>query len=275
MSGVYHKIGIYCVVCAILQLCLSNGFVGNANADTGEDPVELERTWQAAKVYLPSDGPITRTRVSGPELLAGVDLSPYSVVIYAHGCAGLGQAAEDAGVFLSQSGFIVVAPDSFSRLSKPRSCDTSIPKGGLHRAVLGWRHAEVDSAIKRLKSLGAHAPSNIFLMGLSEGAITTATYEGEALSGRIIEGWTCHAGWPEYRGLRSPHSEPVLSMVADRDPWFTLPVLKGDCGAYMTNHKNASSVVFGAGSPLRTRHWLAFDGEVKEMISEFLKANEK
>jgi len=275
MSTIVRKIGVFYIVCSLFQLCLSIGFVGTARADTGSDPAELERTWDAAKVYLPSGGPMPQTRVSGQDLRGEIDLSPYSVVIYAHGCAGLGEAALDAGLFLSQAGFIVIAPDSFARLNKPRSCDTSIPRGGLHRAVLGWRHAEIDNAIKRLKSFGAHAPSHIFLMGLSEGAITTATYEGEALSGRVIEGWTCHAGWPEYIGLSSPVSEPVLSLVADQDPWFTLPVLQGDCGAYMANHKNATSVVFGKGSPLRTSHWLAFDRGIKEMILKFLKENEK
>jgi len=274
MSKIKYKNGIPYFLGSLLQLCLGVWLIGSAHADTGADPAELERTWQAAKVYLPSDGPMVKTRVSGQELTDKIDLSDYSVVVYAHGCAGLGEAALDAGIFLSRAGYIVVAPDSFARLNKPRSCDPSIPRGGLHRAVLGWRHAEVDYAIKRLKSFGAHAPSHIFLMGLSEGAITTATYEGEALSGRIIEGWTCHAGWPEYRGLRSPSSEPVLSLVADRDPWFTLPVLQGDCGAYMTGHKNAKSIVFGQGSPLRTSHWLAFDGSVKAMILDFLEVNE-
>jgi hypothetical protein len=38
-------------------------------------------------------------------------------------------------------------------------------------------------------------------MGHSEGAIAVATLDAPPVAARIIEGWTCHAGWPEYRGL--------------------------------------------------------------------------
>lgn len=266
-TGSINRFSLLLLAC--LGICVSRA----AAADSGTDPKELFRTWQAAKIYAPADGPIANAPTHGAALSSELDLSGYAVVIYAHGCAGLDNAALDAGIFLSGAGYIVIQPDSFARQNKPQSCDPAIPRGGLHRAVLGWRQAEIDFALQRLKSLGARGPSHIFLMGLSEGAITTATYSGEAFSGRIIEGWTCHAGWPEYIGLNSPRSEPVLSLVADRDPWFTLPVLQGDCGAYMANHQNAKSVVFTEGSPLRRSHWLSFDATVKKMVLDFLAAN--
>lgn len=263
------------VVKLLLLSCLGFGFSVAARADSGTDPKELERAWLAAKIFVPDSVDAKHSRLLNPNLLQSTDLSGHSVVVYAHGCAGLDKAASDAGVFLARAGFIVLEPDSFARKIKPQSCDPSIPKGGLHRAVLGWRHAEIDFVVKRLKSMEHRAPAHIFLMGLSEGAIATATYNAEPLSGRIIEGWTCHAGWPEYVGLKSPRTEPVLSLVADRDPWFTLPILKGDCGSYMADRINAKSVVFGQGSSLRESHWLTFDKDVKTMVLTFLETSKK
>lgn len=241
--------------------------------DSGNDPAELERTWQAAWVFLPDQGPEGYRRITIPELpeaLAARDAA-LPAVVYAHGCSGHFKASEVTGAFLARAGFLVVMPDSFARADKPASCIPAKRQGGLHRAVLGWRQAEVGKAIGELRGMPGVRPDAIFLMGLSEGGITTATYQGEALAGRIVEGWTCHAGWPEYRGLNGPKDEPLLTLVAARDPWFRLPVLAGDCGAFMAGRSDARSLVIDDPPSLAVSHWLTKNSAIQAEVLTFLE----
>ncbi len=237
-----------------------------------EDPEELERTWLGAWVFLPDPGVEGFRRVQAEELPAILSAwdEPLPVVVYAHGCSGHFEATSVVGAFLARAGFLMVAPDSFKRLDKPISCNPTKRQGGLHRGVLAWRHAEVRYAVERLQALPALRQDAVFLWGFSEGGITVATFDGPALTGRIIEGWTCHAGWPEYRGLRAPAEEPILAMIAAKDPWFRLPILQGDCGAFMAGYEDATSVVVEAPPDLALSHWLSKDPEIRERIAGFL-----
>src|SRR5262249_36530800 len=112
----------------------------------------------------------------------------------------------------------------------------------------------------------------VILMGHSEGAITVATIEGVPAAGRIIEGWTCHAGWSEYRGLHAPADQPVLALSSEKDPWFRDPVLAGDCGAYMKNTTLQRSIVYRKPSYLADKHWLSSDQDVQAIILDFIRS---
>lgn len=241
---------------------------------TAEDPEELARTWQAAWVYLPDDTAEGAQRVSMaqlPALLAERD-APLPVVIYAHGCSGHYNATNVVGRFLASNGYLFIGPDSFARQDKPTSCVPENRVGGLHRAVLGWRQAEIRHALDEARALPSVAEDALFLMGFSEGGIATATFAGAPLAGRIVEGWTCHAGWGEYRGLRAPADEPLLALVAKDDPWFRLPVLRGDCGAFMAGRSDSLSVVVTAPPALARSHWVSKDAGIQRQILEFLAA---
>lgn len=243
-----------------------------ALADSGDDPAELERSWAAAAVYLPAAEGYRRIKTADlPEELA-VRTAPLPAVIYAHGCAGIDAAAVETGRFLAAAGYLVVAPDSFARASKPSSCEPDRNLGGLHREVLRWRHQEIGYAIRKLRAVPRARISKIVLMGLSEGGITVATFTDEPVSARIIEGWTCHAGWPEYHGLAAPPDEPVLALLADDDPWWRAPVFHGDCGAFMRDGGLSRSIVYAAPSPLHQNHWLSFDASVRREMLAFLAA---
>ncbi len=255
------------ILCLLIQLWWPGQVLARA-----EDPEELERSWQAAWIFLPDSGPEGYRRLSAqdlPEVLANLE-EPLPVVVYAHGCAGHYQATTVTGSFLAKAGFLVVGPDSFARRDKPVSCVPARTLGGLHRGVLAWRHAEVRYAIDKLQSLPSIREDAVFLMGFSEGGITTATFKGSPLAGRVIEGWTCHAGWPEYRGLRAPDNEPILALVAANDPWFRLPILRGDCGAFMAGRPDATSLVVEAPPMLAASHWLSKDPEIQGQIVGFL-----
>jgi poly(3-hydroxybutyrate) depolymerase len=139
----------------------------------------------------------------------------------------------------------------------------------MYRPTLIMRQHEAAYAIRSARKLPWVDSKNIFLMGLSQGGITTATFAGEPAEARVIEGWGCHAGWPEYHGLNAPASEPVLSLVGDKDPWFRNPVLQGDCGEFMLNDAG-QSVVFKSGS-LRYTHETLERPEVKRIVRTFLE----
>lgn len=239
-----------------------------ALADTARDPAELVRTWAGARVWLPQE-PNNTTGVQALEMASGAR----AVVIYAHGCDGLSRITDETGRFLARAGFAVIAPDSFARLDKPVSCVPAQRRGSLHRAVLSWRHAELSHALEALGEIPALSDLPVILMGHSEGAITVATLEAPPVAARIIEGWTCHAGWSEYRGLNATLDEPVLALVGENDPWFRLPVLQGDCGAFMLAHQQGQSVVFLEPHYLHDRHWLSFDPQVRDLILKFIDAN--
>lgn len=237
------------------------------------DPAELERTWQEAWVFVPADDAAGYRRISAAALPTALEAieHPLPTVVYGHGCSGHWEASEVTGAFLARAGYLVVMPDGFARAEKPVSCVPEKKQGGLHRGVLSWRHAELAHAIEQVSKLEQVRPNAIFLMGFSEGGIATATFTGMPLAGRIVEGWTCHAGWPEYRGLMSPGDEPLLTLVAAKDPWFRLPILQGDCGAFMQGRTESRSLVIEEPPQLAISHWLTKDEAIQQQVLDFLQ----
>lgn len=252
-----------------LGLTLIVLILGGPAAWGADDPAEIERTWQAGLVFLPGQ--------SEPVKLAALDSAAEAArgerrpaIVYMHGCDGLSIVTELTGRFLAAAGYVVVMPDGFARLAKPKSCDVATSTGGLHREVLGWRHAEAANAIRRTRALSFVRPDSVVLMGMSEGGVTTATFAGEPVKARIVEGWTCHAGWPEYQGLAAPAGEPVLALLGADDPWFANPVLKGDCGAFMTPENGSRSIVYKAPHLLAPYHYLTWHVEPLTAVVDFL-----
>jgi dienelactone hydrolase len=230
------------------------------------DDSEVARTWEAAQVWLP--GTLNATSVDALDEIE----PPRAIVLYAHGCDGLSRITTVTARVLAGAGRLVVAPDSFARQDKPVSCDATQNRGGLHRAVLGWRQDEMQHALARLRETEELENTPIILMGHSEGGITVATMAAPDVAMRIIEGWTCHAGWPEYRGLNAPVDQPVLALVGEDDPWFRQPVLSGDCGAFMQGEMQVSQV-YSDPSHLADKHWLSSDKGVQELILDFVDAH--
>ena len=237
------------------------------------EPTELQRTWDAAKVYIPGkDG--NTIQLTGKELDKGSFVADadkaWPTIVYMHGCSGIDILSHSTALMLTAKGFAVVQPDSYARKNKPASCKPALYLGGLHRGVLPWRHAEVTNTIQRLRTMPWVDGSRLYLMGLSEGAITTATYSGEPVTARITEGWTCNAGWHEYRGLAAPESEKVLSLLGVDDPWFLSPELRGNCGQFM--HKNGSKLVlFKSPHILKDYHYLLWHPSAQRELFSFLE----
>ena len=243
------------------------------------DPDELGRTLDYALLEIP-----TIYLKKGTPSLGGYfkDVKPefdkissekkIPLVIYLHGCDGIHLSLLKDMDFLVRNNYAVIAPDSFARKFRPRSCDPSTYTGGLFRGVLSFRLAEARHAHEVAKTLPRVDKKNIFMMGFSEGGITTARYGRGGLAGRIILGWTCNAGWPEYAGISGPRNEPILAVVASNDPWFTTSATMGDCGDFMLFRPNSESIVIDVSTPT---HWVGYCPEVKAKILHFLKTNRR
>ena len=253
-------------------------------ADQATDSAELERTWLAAKVFLPKgafqrDVPFPSDVRDLPDLSAletkarGTRLP---VVIYMHACAGFGGDGYDTARFLVGEGYAVLAPDSFAREHKPVSCDPDKLVGSLHRDAVTFRVAEAIHAIRKTRGFRWVDQERFFLMGWSEGAIATAKLSGEPVTARVIEGWHCQAGddWSHNRGLDAPESEPVLALLAGDDPWYSQfksePWFQGDCGRFMSKTNGSRSFVFDS-DELRYSHSLLWNDAVRRLVLAFLE----
>ena len=235
-------------------------------------PDELHRTWQAALVRIPKHHQVYAGQISNLPIEALPVKEKLPIVIYLHGCSGVWWGTYIRLDFFAENGFAVIAPASFARAKYPKSCDPATKRAGLYRETLKMRQYDALNAIKNAKQLDWVDSKNLFLVGFSQGGITSATLSTNidtTVNARVIEGWTCHAGWSEYRGINAPVSEPVLALVADQDPWFQDSWTRGSCGRYMNSENGSRSMVYRTGS-LMSKHSLLDDSDVQNRVLEFL-----
>ncbi|WP_152491054.1 dienelactone hydrolase family protein [Roseovarius sp. THAF27] len=238
------------------------------------DPQEVERTWQAALVRVPTGlGRSQRTTFEDLAAQYGDGSRKFPVAIYMHGCSGIWRGTHLRVKFLADNGFLVIAPASFARTVYAQSCDPSRHEGSMFRDVIKMRKMDAGHAIELAKSLPYVDPENVLLIGLSQGGVTTAKHtvfnERRSVTARVIEGWTCNAGWYEYIGLDAPKDEPVLSLVGSKDPWYQNERNEGDCWEAMNKENGSISIVYDTG-PLATRHELLEFKSVQKTTLEFL-----
>ena len=239
------------------------------------DPAEMERAWQAALVRIPNGkNKYISTTIDSLNDEDIKMIEGYPTVIYLHGCAGVWEGTYRRINFLAMNGYAVIAPVSFARKKYPKSCDPQQKVGGFYRGTLRMRQYDAGYAIAKAKTLSWVDTNNVFLMGFSQGGVTTATFSSKSelasVKARVIEGWTCNAGWDEYKGIKAPKSEPVLALVGVNDPWFQNSWLKGDCSSSLNKRNGSKSIIYNDGY-LSTQHALLERQEVQETVLEFLQ----
>ena len=235
---------------------------------------EIKLTWDNALVRIPKpNGKIYKGSMK--DLIGNEDFlkNKFKTIIYLHGCSGIWKGTALRIDLFAKNNYAVIAPASMARKKYPQSCDPIKHVGGMYRNTLKIRQIDAKNAVINAKKLSWTDNKNIFLVGLSEGGITTATYNPEnaieSVSGRVIEGWTCHASWEEYKGINSKYNEPILSIVAKDDPWFVADYLHGDCGKYLSNNPDSRSVVID--DPiLSKKHGLMHHPKIQKITLDFL-----
>ena len=174
------RLSFYFLVAALLAAC--------ATMNRASNPDELARTLDKAIVAIPvskylkdidseSDYAYVsddywRVKNKMAKIPAEANIP---LVIYMHGCSGISWKDRDHIAFLFENNYAVLAPDSFARKYKPKSCNPDTYTGGLHRGVLRFRLAEASYAHKFAKTLPWVDKQNIFLLGWSTGGIGIKT----------------------------------------------------------------------------------------------------
>ncbi len=238
------------------------------------DPRELERVWQAALVRIPDSAHgYVETTAGELHTLSVAYGKKFPAVVFLHGCSGIGKGTHTRINFLATNGYAVIAPPSMARKKYPQSCDRENLRGGLYRDTLKMRQFDAGYAIEKTKALAWVDPRRVYLVGLSEGGIAAATFRSESgkasVRARVVEAWTCHAGWDEYRGINAPAGEPVLTLLASEDPWFQTPTTRGECTGFLNPDNGSKSVVY-TDADLRQRHALFEDERVQAEVLGFL-----
>ncbi len=217
----------------LFSLFLITACTGATRAGMDEVPLEslgpaaIEKTWQRAYVYLPADAnPLGTGVLGGRRDLSSIGLAlealgkgpPRPVVVYLHGCGGFGNSGKTNAGMLAAAGFVVVAPDSFARPARVKTCNAKThsaagPKG-IYAEIIAWRLEELERALHGLKAYAWVDRSNLFLFGHSQGSNAVAYYDGAAFKARVMTGTRCS------RGYRAPADEPGLAVSSVDDPWF-------------------------------------------------------
>ena len=236
---------------------------------------DLELTWDNAVIALPARG----SRAVQIGTIEGIDLAArlaalaprdkLPVVLYLHGCTGIGNY--DLFETLAGAGYVVIAPDSMARRFRPLQCEPESRTGGYNLFVYDFRQAEIGYALDRLGGLEAIDGRNLFLVGTSEGGVATALYHGDEFRARVIAQWTC-TGVARVRGIAAPPETPILAIVRADDPWYDSPRAPdqaGDCGAFMKDRPGSRSIVLKGGEG----HDVFADPDSVRAILAFLGAN--
>ncbi len=199
-------------LCALLLLLLA-GWALSAAAQTSD----VASSWMAARVFLPGrPDPVVPAEIPVGQRLP--------TLLYMHGCSGADESNDLPWArYLSQLGYIVVIPDRFARADKASSCWPD-----RNRAAHEMRREELGFAIEQIKSSVWADPTNLFLMGFSEGADAIAESRIDGVQGAILSSWTCR----RVNDLALPLGLPILSILWDeRSRWRWWDRGESDCPA--------------------------------------------
>ena len=241
------------------------------------NPAELEKMWQASWINLPVGKGESETFTVASFAQSGkAPMDKLPTVIFLHGCAGQLAGEERRIQFFAQNGFAVISPNSLERSKYPKSCRIFPKKAFMYRGHLALRQYDVSHAIKEAKKLDWVDQNNVFLFGHSEGAILAATFDDPkaTVNARIVESWTCHATWPEYKGVNAPVSEPVLSLLSAGDPWFVKGEMAGTCVPFLHTDNGSLSRVYPK-SVTKGKHKVMDFEPVKKDVLAFIKAHSR
>ena len=241
---------------------------GCASWDT---PEALARTYSEGRVAIPRvvrEGAEIAPGFTGvmsseaaQKQLRGLAVSGVRVpvVIYLHGCSGLGFNELVDLSQLAALGVIALAPNSFARTGRPIACDEATR---MHRGPGMWqiRVEELRYARDRVASEPWSDDSRVAVFGFSEGGFVVAGTRDARYVGYVITGSTCN-GYGQV-GIYAPAGKPVLVIRSSSDPWAVLP---DACDSAIAGRPNSRSLSFG-----KSGHHMNNEPEARAAIAAFL-----
>ena len=202
--------------------------------------------------------------------------NPEGVVIYIHGCNGLGTLPgilyPDTRAWvetITQAGWRFVAPDSWARgtWNRPDGC-TGDPETA--RAIRLLRLEEIAYAVRQLAADPTVAHKRIVLLGHSEGGLAVATAAPPTtVVAIVISGWMCHSTIPLGVGIAAPPNIPVLALAFEHDSFIahdthnTIP--PGRCSEFFHGRAHSTELIIpGEG------HTTGAHSEARQAVVKFL-----
>ena len=221
------------------------------------------QSWEKAIAYAPgSSSPQSLDRIKADK--------QFPVVLFMHGCDGLGERSSDShawGRFLAQQGVLVVMPDSTVRADRQQSCDPKNHRFGLYPQVHGLRLEEIQYATEQIRKQPWFDGKNLVLMGFSEGAIASVRTKSPGYRGVIAVSLTCtNMKNPSFDGVFLAPDIPVLTVAHEVDSVQSAEHLRGSCGDKIAGRANSQHVsVPGTGHPV------FHSDTAKQAVAQFIK----
>jgi len=205
------------------------------------------------------------------------------VVVYMHGS---GQAIDRSsefpklkwdygyGEWVTQAGYIFVAPDSYGMKDRP-SFSSPVPKEN-YEHVHNIRQAEIAQAARSLVTQSYANTDEMYLLGVSEGAMAAARYHGKEFKGRLVVSWSCEPGYfTDYPKVGAGSKNPFLNIIGARDFYFGKDAPystgyaknTGNCATHLSvgNYKNARVIIYP-----ESGHGVSYNQYIKGDIQSFL-----
>lgn len=180
------------------------------------------------------------------EDLAGLDFvegATAPVVVYMHGSSNAFDHSGDHPVlkwdygyatWVTEAGYIFVAPDAHAIGERP-TFSSPVPKEA-YEAVNQIRQAEITQAAAALVGDSFVDTDEMYLMGVSEGAVAAARYHGGEFKGRMVLSWSCEPGYfTDLPKVGAGSSDPFLNIVGFRDFYY------GKDAPYSTGYNNSGN----------------------------------
>jgi dienelactone hydrolase len=244
----------------IYQLFFIAFCVTNSHAQDFSQMMEVSRkfdiseSYRAAKIFIPSV-----SNASSVEKLE--EIKPKNVVIYLHGCGGIGSDEQAWGKFLSEKNFAVVMPDSLAIKGRRRNCEVGSSTRNAHNVPVGpLRVLEARHALEQVSKI--KSVEKIFLMGHSEGGATILMAPFGKFNGVISVGSFCSG-----QNVNINKSVPLLLINYESDPWFK--DITNQC-LQKTAHRSENTrelVLTGIG------HEASGNSDARKAVLEFLNSN--
>lgn len=244
----------------IFQLFFCIFFSSNGYAQDFTQMMEVSRqfdiseSYKASKLYIPSF-----STASSVEKLE--EIKPKNVVIYLHGCGGIGSDEQAWGKFLSENNFTVLMPDSLAIKGRRRNCEVGSSNRNAHNVPVGpLRILEARHALEQVSKI--KSVEKIFLMGHSEGGATILMAPFGKFNGVISVGSFCSG-----QKVNINKSVPLLLINYESDPWFK--DITNQC-LQKTAHRSENTkelVLSGIG------HEASGNSDARKAVLDFLNSN--